>query len=250
MSLNEMSWTEAKKYFAKNDIAIVPVGSNEQHGPHSPLGTDHLIAQALAQKAAEKTGVLCLPVVPFGVSSHHRQFWGTIFISPDTFKSYVKEACLSLRYCGVKKIVIVNGHGGNLDALKQAARGLRETGMFVSVFQWWTAAAELLPDLFKSDERSHACAEETAMNLLLYPNTVRMRDAADEVLKEYAFENAGISLPLDIVDYSASGVLGKSSTASARKGKKVFDAVVGELVRHINALKKAKVKDLVQKPLI
>ena len=247
MLLNEMSWTEAKKYFAKNDMAIFPVGSNEQHGPHNPLGTDCLIAQALAQKAAERSGVLCLPVVPFGVSSHHKQFWGTVFISPTTFKSYVKEVCLSLRYYGVKKIVIVNGHGGNLDALKQLARELRELDVFVSVFQWWTAAAELLPDLFKPGERSHACAEETAMNLLLHPNLVKMKSAADEVLKEYIFENAGVSLPLDIADYSASGVLGKSSTASPRKAKKVFDAVVGELVRHIDALKKMRSKDLAQK---
>jgi len=248
--LNEMSWAEAKKYFAENDVAVFPVGSNEQHGPHNPLGTDHLIAQALAQEAAKRTGVLCLPVVPFGVSSHHKQFWGTVFVSPDTFKRYVKDACLSLQYYGVKKIVVVNGHGGNLDTLKLLAREMREIGVFVSVFQWWTAAAELLPDLFKSGERSHACAEETAVNLALHPNLVTMKDAADEVLKDYSFENSGISLPFDIVDYVSSGVLGKSSTASARKGKEVFRAVVDELVEHINALKKARVKDLVQKPKV
>ena len=89
-----MSWTEAKEYFKKNDIALLPVGSNEQHGPQNPLGTDHLIAKAVAEETAKRTGVLCLQVIPFGVSSHHKQFWGTIFISPKTFKGYVKEVCL------------------------------------------------------------------------------------------------------------------------------------------------------------
>jgi creatinine amidohydrolase len=139
-----MSWTEAKKYFAKNDIAIVPVGSNEQHGPQNPLGTDHLIAKALAEETAKRVGVVCLQVVPYGVSSHHKQFWGTISVSPKVFKQYVKEVCLSLNYYGVRKIVIVNGHGGNLSALEELARELREEGIFVSIFQWWPAAGKLL----------------------------------------------------------------------------------------------------------
>ena len=113
--LHEMSWVEAKEYFSRNDIAIVPVGSNEQHGPQNPLGTDHFIAKAIAEEAARRANVLCLQVIPFGVSHHHRQFWGTIYVSPKTLKAYVRDVCLSLNYYGVKKIVIVNGHGGNLN---------------------------------------------------------------------------------------------------------------------------------------
>jgi len=124
--LHEMSWTEAKEYFIKNDIAILPVGSNEQHGPQNPLGTDHLIAKAIAEETAKRTGMLCLQVIPFGVSSHHKQFWGTIYISPKTFQNYVKEACLALSYYGVRKIVIVNGHGGNLYTLIELARELKK----------------------------------------------------------------------------------------------------------------------------
>jgi creatinine amidohydrolase/Fe(II)-dependent formamide hydrolase-like protein len=74
--LHEMTWPEAKEYFFKNDIVILPVGSNEQHGPANPLGTDHLIAKSIAEETAKRTGALCLQVIPFGVSSHHKQFWG------------------------------------------------------------------------------------------------------------------------------------------------------------------------------
>lgn len=245
--LHEMSWTEAKEYFEKSDTAIIPVGSNEQHGPHNPLGTDHFIAKALAEEVAKRTGVLCVQVVPFGVSSHHRHFWGTISIKPETLQEYVKDVCLSLNYYGIKKIVIVNGHGGNFNALTDLARKLREHGIFISVFQWWPAASKLLPNLFEPEERRHACAEETSMNLLLHPELVDMSRAVDDVPRESALRAEGLTLPLDTVDYTSLGVFGKSTTASAEKGKRVFEAVVKELSRHVNALKKAKIEELVQK---
>jgi len=248
--LHEMSWVEAKEYFENNDVAIIPVGSNEQHGPQNPLGTDHMIAKALAEEAAKRTGVVCVQVIPFGVSSHHKQFWGTIFIKPETLQEYVKDVCLSLNYYGVRKIVIVNGHGGNLNALTDLARKLREKGMFVSVFQWWPAASKLLPDLFTPEERRHACAEETSMNLALNPKIVNADRAVDEVPRESALQAEGISLPFDTADYTPSGVFGKSTTALAEKGRKVFEAVVEELSRHIKALKKARTEDLMQKPKV
>jgi len=242
-----MSWTEAKEYFTQNNVAILPVGSNEQHGPQNPLGTDYLIAEAIAEETAKRAGVLCLQVVPFGVSSHHKQFWGTIFISPNTFKGYVKEACLSLNYYGVKKIVIVNGHGGNLCALMEMARELREKEVFVSVFQWWSAANKLLPNLFKPEERRHAAAEETSVNLALHSQIVDMNRAVDEETRKHFVQTEGMTLPLDTVDYTSSGVFGKSTTASAEKGKEVFEAVVNELVKHVNLLKEAKIEDLMSK---
>jgi creatinine amidohydrolase len=245
--LHEMSWAEAKEYFSKNDLAIVPVGSNEQHGPQNPLGTDHLIAKAIAEEAAKRAETLCLQVIPFGVSHHHRQFWGTIHVSPKTLKAYVKEVCLALNYYGVKKIVIVNGHGGNLNTLTELARELREKGIFVSIFQWWPAAGKLLPDLFKPEERGHAGAEETSINLALHPHLVNMNKAVDEAVRTHTTEAEGVTFPLDTADRTSSGVFGKSTTASADKGKRVFEAVVSELVKHINLLKKAKAEDLIVK---
>jgi len=248
--LHEMSWPEAKEYFTNNDIAILPVGANEQHGPANPLGTDHLIAKRIAEETANRTGVLCLQVIPFGVSSHHKQFWGTIFISPKTFKAYIKETCLSLEYFGVRKIVVVNGHGGNLAALSQLGTELREEGVFLSVFQWWPAALKLLPDFFAADERRHAGAEETSMNLALHPKLVDMKKVLDEELSRNVLQVEGLTLPLSTVDETSSGVYGKQSTASAEKGKKVFESVVNELVKHVLLLKKARIEDLVQKPKV
>lgn len=248
--LHEMSWPEAKEYFLKNDIAVLPVGSNEQHGPANPLGTDLLIAEAIAEEAANRAGVICLPTLPFGVSSHHKQFWGTIFISPGTFKKYVKETCLSLQYYGIRKIIIVNGHGGNRSALLEMARELREEGVFVSVFQWWPASAELLPDLFRLEERGHAGAEETSVNLVIHADLVNTRKFVDEKPRRHAAQVAGMTLPLDTMDETNSGVYNKQTTASAEKGKIIFDAVITELLRHISLLKKTKMEDLMEKPRV
>jgi len=247
LKLHEMSWLEAKEYFEKNDIAILPVGSNEQHGPQNPLGTDHLIAKALAEETAKRTGVLCLQVVPFGVSSHHKQFWGTIFVSPRVFKEYVKEICLALNYYGVNKIVIVNGHGGNLSALTELAMELREKGVFISIFQWWTAVSKNLQGLFEKEELGHAAAVETAVNLYLHPQIVNMEKAVDEKPRVHPAKVEGTTLPLDTIDYTNSGVFGKATTASSEKGKKVFEAAVNKLVKHVNILKTLKIKDLMRK---
>jgi creatinine amidohydrolase/Fe(II)-dependent formamide hydrolase-like protein len=107
-----------------------------------------------------------------------------------------------------------------------------------------------LPDLFKPEERRHACAEETSLNLALHTEIVDMNKAVDEVPQENVLQSDGITLPLDTVDYTTSGVFGKSTTASAEKGKIVLEAVVSELVKHVNLLKKAKIEDLVQKPKV
>ena len=244
-----MSWVEAKEYLTENDTVILPVGATEQHGPQNPLGTDHLIARAVAEETAKRTGTLCLPVVPFGVSPHHRQFWGTVFIKAGVFREYVRNVCLSLKYYGVEKVVVVNGHGGNASALLEMARELREEGMFVSIFQWWNASGELLPDIFSPEERRHASAEETSMNLTIHPHLVDMKKAVDETPRKPTAETRGlVSWIFDTIDYTNSGVFGKASTASAEKGKKVFEAVVNELAKHVDTVKALKIEDLLPKP--
>jgi creatinine amidohydrolase len=146
--------------------------------------------------------------------------------------------------------VIVNGHGGNLNALSELSRELREQGVFVSVFQWWHASPKLLPDIFNAEERQHASAEETSVNLALHPHLVDMHKAVDEEPRKHPLQGEGITIPLDTVDFSTHGVWGKSTAASSEKGEKVLSAVVDELVKHINLLKKTEIKDLIQKPKV
>ena len=247
--LYEISWPEAKKYFSENKIAILPVGSTEQHGPHNPLGTDHLIAKAIAEKVAEKTEVICLPVIPFGISGHHRQFWGTIWVKPETLRNYVRDVCLSLKYYGVEKIIVINGHGGNTSALVELAREVRKEGIFMVVFQWWLLAGKLFPGIFNREERGHAGAEETSLNLALYPHLVDMEKAVDEKPSWLIKEVEGLNLPLDTIDYTKSGVFGISKTASKEKGEKILEAIINKLVEIVKWLKRVASEELASKDL-
>lgn len=120
----------------------------------------------------------------------------------------------------------------------------------MSIFSWWEAADQLLPDLFQPEERRHGCAEETSINLALHPHIVYMDRAVDEELRRHFAQADGVALPLDAVDGTSSGVFGESSAAAAEKGRNVFEAVVNELIKHVGLLKKAEIEDLMQKPKV
>ncbi len=231
-SLSELSWDEAKAYFEKSDIAIVPVGANEQHGPQNPLGTDFLVADGLAKEVSARTGVLTLPPVPFGVSSHHRQFSGTIAISPPAFKAYMKDVFRSLASYGARKVLVINGHGGNTSALREVARELRESGeMFIVSTEWWHISSELLPKLFPPEERMHAGSEETSVVLSLLPKLSKLKRVnVGSEEPRFSWEKHA-DLPFDTRDMTPSGVLGRIRTVSAERGKQVVEAVVTELCK-------------------
>ncbi len=239
--LHELTWMEAREYFRKNDVALLPVGSTEQHGPQNPLGTDHLIAYALAVEASRRTGVLCLPVIPFGVSAHHRHFEGSIYISPKAFRAYVKDVLLSLASYGVKKVVIVNGHGGNLASLLEVARELRRRRvLFAVVFQWWDAVRGLFP----KGEEGHAAALETSLNLYLHESLVKIDRARDEFTEHPISKIKGAHMPWDTRDYTRSGVMGIATTANKDKGKKVWEIAVDALCSLIEELKRHPLEEL------
>jgi len=229
-----MSWKSAGRYFAGSDIALLPVGSTEQHGPHNPLGTDHLIAYALALEAGRRAGVVVLPPVPFGASAHHSSFPGTVWVREEVFKEYVRDVILSLKRHGVRKVVVVNGHGGNLSALLSLARELRGEGVLAVVFQWWT-----LPEmgkLFTREELGHAASAETSLNLFLHGDAVDASAAVDE--KPLELPTDGLAYFPELTgDRTRSGVFGVSTTASRERGARAFEVAVNALVALIERVK-------------
>ncbi|ERH12133.1 MAG: Creatinine amidohydrolase [halophilic archaeon J07HB67] len=129
VKLSEATWTELGETTA--EVALVPVGSTEQHGPHAPLGTDTIAAEAVAEAADDRLDeptTVVAPPVHVGVSAEHRAFDGTLWVSPETFRAYVRESVESLFTHGVDRAVLVNGHGGNVEALAEVARRLSREG--------------------------------------------------------------------------------------------------------------------------
>lgn len=224
--LERLSWLKARELFHRAKVALIPVGSTEQHGPHLPLGTDFLTAQALAQSVAQDLNLICTPVIPIGISDHHRQFWGTLWVTPATFRSYMSEIARSLAYHGIKRLIYVNGHGGNNAALQEICRDLRREEIFAVLFAWWLdpEVQRLLSELFKS-RGTHAGASETSIIWAIDANLVdqtQFENAAHGASEIFATTKDGAPLPLDTLDFSQSGATLDPREASPEAGRKIL----------------------------
>lgn len=246
--LERMTWSEAREHMRATEVALIPVGSTEQHGPHLPLGTDFIAANALAERVAQETGVVSTPVIPIGVSAHHRQFWGTLTVSPGTFRAYMREVALSLASHGLSRLVFVNGHGGNGPALQEVCRALRSDRLYAVVWQWWTTQA--IRDLFEEAFRSrgtHAGAGETSVLWAIEPGLVRQdrfEEAARGASATFGETKHGAALPVDTLDFSESGATLDPREASEAAGRRILDAAAAELVGLVEWLASAPQEEL------
>jgi mycofactocin system creatininase family protein len=198
-------------------VLVIPLGSVEQHGPHLPLDTDTRIAVALAEGlAAARPDTVVAPALAFGASGEHAGFPGTLSIGTDALATMVVELVRSAdHFAGV---VLVNGHGGNLDALHAAGATLTAEGRPVVVWG---------PRVPRGD--AHAGRTETSILLALAPDCVRLDRAEpgataplEEVLDDL---RAG-----GVAAVSPNGVLGDPTDASAREGAALLDRLVTDLI--------------------
>jgi creatinine amidohydrolase len=254
MYLAEHTWEELGDYFDEHSIALVPVGSTEQHGPHLPEGTDHLIAEAYAREAAERTGFLRTPTIQVGVSPHHRQFHGTMWVDAPAFRDYVTSLARNLTYHGVDRIVFVNAHGGNVQHLREVGRRLRDAGDAYAVeWMWDESIPTLVSDLFDQNG-PHGGPKETAMIQYLRPELVRedrleaARDGGIASVEDADTVRHGARTFYDAIDNTGNGVLGDQTDATAAKGERLFEAASDQLVQLCEWLDARERADLMAKP--
>jgi creatinine amidohydrolase len=233
MQLPEATWTDVDDVGA--DRALLPVGSTEQHGPHAPLGTDTLAAEAVADAGAEAHDetVLVAPAIPVGVSEEHRAFDGTMWVGPDTFRAYVREAVESLLHHDVERVVLVNGHGGNVDALQEvAARLSRDTDARVAAFTWFDAVDVDVP-------MGHAGGRETAMLRATNPDLVRedrVAAASEGASDRWGEWVSGVNVAHDTEAFTDNGVVGDPTEGDAALGEAMLDEAGEKLSALLAAL--------------
>lgn len=150
--LREMSWMEAQEAFKQSDTVIMPVGTLHAHGP-TPIGIDAISVEKLADEVGRRTGMMVLPLLPYGENDKMRNYPGSIAIGQHVFEAFCTDICRSLHRNGVRKVVFLNGHGGNREPLIRTGRNVRELAMLIAVVEWWTIERTLMPDLFP--EGSH-----------------------------------------------------------------------------------------------
>ncbi|MBV0902620.1 creatininase family protein [Haloarcula salina] len=219
MHLRAATWTDADA--VETDLAVLPVGSTEQHGPHAPLGTDVLTAEAVADAGVERYDgeVVVAPAVPVGIAEEHRHFTGTLWVGEDTFRDYVRETVASLAHHGWDRVVVVNGHGGNVAALREVcARITRHDDAYAVPFTWFDAADA--PDM------GHGGPVETSLLQCVYPDFVRedrLDEAAAGGADGWGEWVSGVNLAYDSAEFSENGTVGDPRQGGAERGEQLLD---------------------------
>ncbi len=232
MQLAEQSWTAVDEMDV--DAVLLPVGSTEQHGPHAPLGTDTLLAEEVSRRAAVQSTrqLLVAPPLPVGIAEEHRHFTGTLWLSPETFRATLNETITSIAYHGFSPVLIVNGHGGNVDAIAEvAARVTRDRDAYCVAFTWFQAVAT-------GSEMGHAGAIETSALLSLSPELVdtdALEAASTGAVDRWGVWVDGVNLAYDTDEFAPNGVVGDPEHAGSERGETLLTEATDVLLDVIEA---------------
>ena len=248
--LGELTWPDVKDFLAVHGVAVVPVGSCEQHGPHLPIDTDAYDAFWLSLKAAEKAQcTIVVPPLNYGVSLHHMDFPGTVTLSPYTLEQVAYEVVYSLTKHGFKKILFENGHGGNTPALEAAVQRIKaDTNAFVVI-----DTVSLIPDFIEkfieNPYDAHAGEFETSTTLANRENFVvkeRIKKPKiklpDSKYTKIGLKETGpkVSWGFRTKEISETGVIGDPTKASKEKGETAWKLAIERLADLLTELDKMK----------
>src|SRR5688572_13883804 len=164
--LSQMSWPEVREALKTVQVAIIPTGSCEQHGPNMTMETDAAICYALAEKLAQRLHphALLAPVVPYGISPHHMSFPGTITLRSTTYEAVLWDIVCSLKSHGIKHFLFVNGHGGNMEALNVISLKMRtELDLKVAVMFYLHLASDVVQAGVQTKLYGHGCEVEVSV---------------------------------------------------------------------------------------
>jgi creatinine amidohydrolase len=232
----EMTSPEFAEALKSSPGVIIPLGSTEVLGTHGPLGADFFVAAEASRAAAEKTGYLVAPVLPYGDTLELEGWPGTVGIPADTLRDLYLAAARSFLRSGVRRIVFLNCHSINHRAADAACRILKHEGASPAVVDWWKAVFDAAEGLIESasSPKGHGGEVITSVVMALRPDLVNIDAAANEVPKPglcfHGAHTLGAGGPLytygNFKDYCDSGAWGDTSRATAEKGRLIFDRAV------------------------
>ena len=219
-------------------VAVLPVGSFEQHGPCLPLTTDTIVAHAVAERICRDHGLFLLPPVAISCSHEHAGFAGTLSIGPTTLHAVVSDVWHSLERDGWTGLVVVNGHGGNY-VLSNLAQQLNQDGPKVLLFptagDMRAAARDADLETAAGDTDMHA--GEFEVSLLLHVDPRLVLPGYEDTDWETLEWRSGL-LVRGMKAFAPGGVIGRPSAGSAEKGRRVLDALsvsFGERLAYLRA---------------
>lgn len=213
---------------------IVPVGTIEAHGI-TPLGTDVIIPEAMAQQIAEAVDALIAPTVAYGITRGLFGHAGTLHISSQSFKLYMLDVLRSLANVGFKEIIVLNGHGGQTEELKQVAfETSRNFRVKTLVIDWWYETDEIRKANLER-ESGHAGADETACIIAIDASLVREDLYTEGMTMKYSRQFSAYPFPTPIITYTDGDA---SLNLDRQKCKAYYDAVTNQVCELIKKVLK------------
>ncbi|MCX8171365.1 MAG: creatininase family protein [Candidatus Bathyarchaeota archaeon] len=241
MLFEHMTSLDLKEASERGLIAILPIGSIEAHGPHMPLGTDSISAFEIAKRAAEKEEAIVLPPLYYAYVLENRHFPGTISLTAKTLLDLLEEICDEVARNGFKKILIVNGHGGNASLLRvflRECQAKKKDYVVYAIIAPWEIFDDLASRLSEGRKYGHACEIETSIGLFLFGDHIKMDNVKREARLGKTGLPRGIETAFDWQAYAVDLYVGDPRYATREKGELLVERMVEILVDAIRAIKK------------
>jgi creatinine amidohydrolase len=236
--IEEMNAVEVRKTVNEKTIAILVFGACENHGDHLPFGSDFIFPTEIAKRLATKVNnVIVLPAIPYGVSLHHDQFQMTMSINPETLVGIISDLLSSLIQNKIRRVLIINGHDGNIGPIEVAARSIKNKHPEMTIAcleSWWILVGQLKKDLFEVwSGLGHGGEAETSAILAVRPDLVNMESAPKEVIPKLP-ENIRIFWKFD--ELTSTGATGAPQKASIEKGNEILQMLEDLLLSFIKEM--------------
>ncbi|HTI67628.1 MAG TPA: creatininase family protein [Caulobacteraceae bacterium] len=241
MLLAHSTWPEIEAWLARSKAVVIPIGSNEQHGPTGLLGTDWLCPEIIAHEAQGRSEMLVGPTFNVGMAQHHLGFPGSISLRPSTMIAALRDWAVSLAAHGFERIYFLNGHGGNVATIEAAFSEIyseasyqgRPRGYSLKLKNWWDlpGVTKLCVRLFPEGHGTHATPSEIAVTQYAYPDGIKSANYAPRIAP-----NGPIREAADFRARYADGRMGSDpGQASPDKGREIVAAAVQGLIADLAA---------------
>lgn len=236
MELTDMKWNEVAA-LGRDVPIVVPIAALEQHGRHMPVFTDSMLLGEVIRRVKEsvKDRALFTPLMWLGNSEHHLDFAGTMTASPRVYLDLLKDMAENFLFHGFRRIVLINGHGGNIVPAQQALFELRQKyrdreDLLLLSSTYWTLGAQphKTDNRFRQQQMGHACEWETSMMLRLAPHLVGDLSKVEDVEHGKPFTPAFRAWITK--DRTANGHIGYSTSATSEKGETLFQLFSADVI--------------------
>jgi creatinine amidohydrolase len=245
MKFHEMTAPQLDQVSRDRTVVLAPIAACEQHSRHLPTFTDSILVSAVAERVESQMPdqILLLPTLWFGASSHHLRLGGTLSAEVDTHITMLCDLLISLLESGYQRILVLNGHGGNIDTMHLALRRLepRYRNRLIGAASYWELAEKELAELAEGPRKTmgHACEFETSMMLTLRPDLVHGEHIEnDPPNPEPGLQ--GLFTAEDMKQRTDHGAVGYPELATAEKGEKFLGAAVNRTIEVVEAMLKRK----------